>query len=233
MMTKIAARPRARVDAPHGGETRLLVGNVPWSLYETFLDSLPEGSPIRLAYDGRNMEIMTTGPLHDDYADLLDAFFKAVAGGLGILFKPQSQTTWKRPEIEQGIEADRCYYIDPAKIAAALAARETKSNDVRDYPNPDLAIEVDISPPQVDREGIYGAMRVAELWTFDGTILTISRLDEDGRYQPALASSFLPLRADQVPRWLLEEDLTDYDAWTQRIRTWAKTTLTEKRETPR
>jgi len=227
-MSTVAARSPARVGATQGGETRILVENVPWSLYETFLDSLAEGSPIRLAYDGRDMEIMTTGPLHDDYADLLDAFFKAVAGGLGIRFKPQSQTTWKRPEIEQGIESDRCYYIDPAKIAAALAARKTKSNDVKDYPNPDLAIEVDMSPPLVDREGIYAALKVAELWTFDGTVLRISRLDADGRYQPVAASNFLPLRADQVPRWLLEEDLSDYDAWTQRIRAWAKRTLKRK-----
>jgi Uma2 family endonuclease len=222
-MSTIAARPPARAAIPQAGETRILVENVPWRLYETFVDLLPEGSPVRLAYDGRDMEIMTTGPMHDDYADLLDTFFKAVAGGLGIRFKPQGQTTWKRPEIEKGIESDRCYFIDPAKIAAALVARESKSNDVKDYPNPDLAIEVDISPPQVDRQGIYAALKVAELWTFDGTILTISRLDEDGLYRTVDASGFLPLRADQVPRWLLEEDLFDYDSWTQSIRAWAKT----------
>jgi Uma2 family endonuclease len=210
------------------GETRILVEDVPWSLYEAFIDALPEGSPIRLAYDGKDLEVMTTGPLHDDYADLLDTFFKAVAGALGIRFKPQSQTTWKRPDVQKGIESDRCYDIDPAKIAAALAARNAKSNDVKDYPNPDLAIEVDISPPQVDRKGIYAALKVEELWTFDGETLIISRLDEHGRYQPVPASGFLPLWADQVPRWLLEEDLSDYDAWMQRIRASARLTLKDQ-----
>jgi Uma2 family endonuclease len=173
---------------------------------------------------------MVTGPLHDDFADLLDAFFKAVARGLGLRFKPQGQTTWKRPEIEKGLESDRCYYLDPAKIAAALAARKAGSNDVKDYPNPDLAIEVDISPPEADREAIYAAMRVTEVWTFDGAALTIRRLGEDGRYHVVEQSGFFPLRADQVPRWLLHEDLSDYTAWMDRVSAWARKSLkTRKR----
>jgi hypothetical protein len=80
----------------------------------------------------------------------------------------------------------------------------------------------------VDRQGIYAALKVEELWTFDGETLIISRLDEHGRYQPVLASGFLPLRADQVPRWLLEEDLSGYDAWTQRVREWARLTLRDQ-----
>ena len=101
-------------------------------------------------------------------------------------------------------------------------------NDAQDYPNPDLAIEVDLSPPKVDREGIYAALQVAELWTFDGTDLTISRLDENGQYRAVEKSSFLPVRASEVPRWIIEEDRSDYEAWTQRIRAWAKKTLKVK-----
>jgi hypothetical protein len=64
-------------------------------------------------------------------------------------------------------------------------------------------------------------MGVAEVWRFDGRTLTIERLDGSGRYQAVEASGFLPLRADQVPRWLLDEDLSDYEAWTRRVRAWA------------
>ena len=104
---------------------------------------------------------------------------------------------------------------------SALAALSRRSNNVLDYPNPDLAIEVDISVPQADRAGIYAALGVTELWIFDGESLTIERLDEHGRYQPVERSGFLPLRADKVPRWLLDEDLSDYEAWTRRVREWA------------
>jgi len=225
VMSTTLNETRSHLERPAGGETRILIPGVRWSFYETFVDALPEGSPVRLAYDGRDLEITVTGPLHHDFADLLDAFFKAVARGLGLRFKPQGQTTWKRPQIKKGLEADRCYYLEPAKIAAALAARRAGSNDVEDYPDPDLAIEVDISPPQADRAGIYAAMRVAEVWTFDGSALTIRKLGADGRYHVVEESGFLPLRADQVPQWLLHEDSSDYTAWMDRVSAWAKKSL--------
>ena len=41
------------------------------------------------------------------------------------------------------------------------------SNNIDDYPNPDLAVEIDISPPKIDRSGIYAALKVSELWRRD------------------------------------------------------------------
>ncbi len=55
-------------------------------------------------------------------------------------------------------------------------------SDIAEYPNPDLAIEIDISPPEVDREGIYKSLQVAEIWRFDGEEVTIEQLREDGTY---------------------------------------------------
>ena len=135
---------------------------------------LPERSPIRTAFDGRDMEIMVKGPVHDHFAELLGPVRHGGGGPTWIRIKPQGETTWIRPEIERGIEADKCYYLDPAKIAAALAAISRRVNDVAAYPNPDLAIEIDISAPKADRASIYAALGVAELWIFDGETLTIS-----------------------------------------------------------
>ena len=71
--------------------------------------------------------------------------------------------------------ADQCYYFLPEKLAADAAALERGSDDIADYPNPDLAIEVDISPPAVDRAGIYAALGVTEVWRFDGQDVVIER----------------------------------------------------------
>ncbi len=219
-MSTITVPPRRATPQPPG-ETRILVTDASWTLYEGFVKSLPENSAIRTAFDGRDMEIMVKGGIHDHFTELLGLFVMALAGQLGIRIKPQGEMTWMRPEIERGIEADKCYYLDPAKIASALANISGRVSDVAAFPNPDLVVEVDISVPKADRAGIYAALRVAELWIFDGETLTIERLDEQGRYQRVEQSGFLRVRADQVPRWLLDEDLSDYEAWTRRVREWA------------
>ncbi|HYV38362.1 MAG TPA: hypothetical protein VE988_21950, partial [Gemmataceae bacterium] len=46
----------------------------------------------------------------------------------------------------------------------------------------DLALEVDISYSTLDRMSIYAALRVPEVWRFDGHALTFHVLDSDGRY---------------------------------------------------
>ena len=167
MIQKVPARREAQLE----GETRILIPGMTFDQYATFVTWLPEGSHLRVAFDGKDMELMVTGPKHDEFAELLDTFLKAVAGELGVRYKPQRTTTWIRPEIERGLEADCCYYIAPAKFHAAMAASAAGSNNVADYPNPDLAFDIDISRPQADRKAIYAALQVTELWIFDGEAL--------------------------------------------------------------
>jgi hypothetical protein len=102
---------------------------------------------------------------------------------------------------------------------------ERKSNDVGDYPSPDLGVEIDIWPPKIDRLGIYAALRVPEIWQFGENTLIIGRSKEDGSYESVDASGFLPVRGDQVVRWVLEEDKSDVSAWMGRLREWIRTEL--------
>jgi Uma2 family endonuclease len=221
-MSTLTAIPPTRTTAP-GGETRICVPRATWSLYRSFVEQLPESTPIRVAFDGRSMEIMVKGPVHDHFAALLATFLESVAGVLGVRIKPMRETTWIRPEIERGIEADNCYYLDPEKISVAFQQIRRLSNDVANYPNPDLVVEVDISPPQADRMGIFAALGVTEVWIFDGQELTIHRLGPEKEYAAVERSGFFRVAAKVVAPWLLEEDHSDHEAWVQRVRAWAAT----------
>jgi Uma2 family endonuclease len=180
-----------------------------------------------MAFDGEDLEIMTKGVKHEDFRVLLGRFVSELCTELSIAQKSLGETTWKRVALSRGIEADHSYYFSPQKLAAAAAAKAKGSDEIADYPNPDLAIEVDISPPLVDRPGIYAALKVPEVWRFDGEVLTIEWLGPNGQYAALESSRWLPVRPDQVVPWLVEEDATDETAWARRLRGWIRSELTK------
>jgi hypothetical protein len=79
---------------------------------------------------------------------LFGRFVSRVTAALAIRRATLGETTWNRPEIARGLEADQCHYFTPEKIAADAQARARKSDDIADYANPDLAIEADLSQSQ-------------------------------------------------------------------------------------
>jgi Uma2 family endonuclease len=204
-------------------DRRVVFRGVDWAFYEKLVDSIPEGTHIHVDYDGRDLEVMSTGRKHGKRNKLLGQFVEAVAQVMSISYSSLADTTWKRPEVARGLQSDQCYYFLPEKLAIDAASLERDSDDIADYPNPDLAIEVDVSRPQVDRAGIYAALRVAEVWRLHGETLTIERLTPEGTYATVTSSGFLPVRAEEVRRWVIEEDATDESAWAQRLRAEMKT----------
>jgi Uma2 family endonuclease len=212
-------------------DLRVVIRNVDWAFYEQLVDSIPEGIHIHLDYDGKDLEIVSpTSILHDASRGLLGHFVEAVAEELEIPYKSAGQTTWKRPEVLRGLEADECYFFRDEKLSAVDNLRSRKSMKIADYPNPDLAIEVDISRSKVDRPGIYAALKVAEVWRFDGPreVVIIEVLGEDGVYHAAEQSTFLPVLAEEVRRWVVEEDSRDESAWARRLRAWVRAELASR-----
>jgi Uma2 family endonuclease len=210
-------------------EPRIGVPGVSFQVYETLVRGLPERTAIRVAYDGRSMEIMVKGPIHNDYARIFDRFITVVAEVLAISFEPLGETTWIRPEVERGLEADQCYIFDPAKLALVRDLLARRDNNIAGYPNPDLAVEVDLSTPQADRPSIYAALKVPELWVFDGETVNIQHLSVDGNYFDAGQSRFLPVYAEEATRWVVEEEVRPKRAWEERLRAWAAAELAGRR----
>ncbi len=67
-------------------------------------------------------------------------------------------TTFQREDLEKALEPDECYYI---QHAAETIGKERF--DLTVDPPPNLAIEIDISPPDIARQPIYGALGVPEV----------------------------------------------------------------------
>jgi Uma2 family endonuclease len=121
-----------------------------------------------------------------------------------IPFEPYGATTWQRPDLLRGLEADECYYVQSVpRIAGRIEL------DLTIDPPPDLAIEVEVASPLLDKVAVYGGLGVPELWRVraDGSC-DMFRLDTAGAYQPigvsvavppftpAVLSQYLRLRAE-------------------------------------
>jgi hypothetical protein len=120
-------------------------------------------------------------------------------------------------------EAYLCYYFDLAKLTAVASAAD--SDNVDDFPNPDLAVEVDVSPPKIDRSGIYAALEVPEFWRARKRSVSIEQLGPGGEYLAVARSRFLPVGSDDVTRWVFLEDSSDRLTWVDRLREWVRSEL--------
>ena len=78
-----------------------------------------------------------------------------------------------------------------------------------DYPTaPNLAIEMDASPPEVDRSSVYAELMHEEVWRFDGAEVKIEQLQTDGTYAEVPTSQYLPVSGVEICLWLLDDDAT-------------------------
>jgi Uma2 family endonuclease len=203
------------------GDQRTIFRGVDWHTYNQLSEATGEGQHVRLIYDGKDLEIiMVTGNIHEHYKELLAAIVRAVTMGRDLDYVGCGQTTWKTAI--RGLEADLSYYFDREKVRMAKEALARRSMDPADYSHPDLAIEIDMSPPQVDRPSIYKDLGVAEVWRLvRGQELIIEQLQADGSYASVEESRFLHIRAEDVLQWLNEAATEREAAWNRRLNQWA------------
>ncbi len=204
---------------PVSGGQRIVFRGVGRDAYESLSQAPSEGEHVRLAYDGEDLEIMVTGHLHENRKELLGKIVAAVTMWRRIPCVSCGEATWETPV--RGLQADLSYHFDPEKIRAAREALARNSTDQSDYPNPDLAVEIDVSGPKIDRPAIYAELRVAELWRLNRKGLVIEHLQADGSYAAVDESRFLGIRAEVILEWLSAEDRFDEQAWGLRLNQWA------------
>ncbi len=207
---------------PPTGDHTIVFRGVPWEVYDSLSDAIGEDLHVRLAYDGKDLEIMTTGNVHENLKESVGKLVHAVASWSRIRHVSCGETTWKSAAAERGLQADLSYCFDPEKVRTAREALGRGSMDPADYPWPDLAVEIDVSNPQIDRPSIYAALRVAEIWRIARDRKpVIEHLQPDGSYAPVQASRFLPLTADEIHELLTAEDIAREEDWYRRLNEWA------------
>jgi len=148
----------------------ILLDGVSWELYEQLLDVVGDRS-IRLTFDDGELEIMSPLREHEKCKKVIGGMIEVLSLELNIPIEPVGSTTFRRKLLAKGLEPDESYYIQHEP-----EVRGSGEIDLKRDPPPDLAVEIDITHRAIDRERIYAALGIPELWRFDGEHLSAFRL---------------------------------------------------------
>jgi Uma2 family endonuclease len=87
----------------------IVVGDISWSTYESFLADLRDQSAPRLFYDSGVLQIMSPSREHERYNRALALLVITAAEEMGIEVLDVGSTTYKREDLLGGIEPDSSF----------------------------------------------------------------------------------------------------------------------------
>ena len=169
---------------PEGGTLHLQ--DVSWEEYEELVERRDEVSHVRLSYDEGRLEIMSPSAEHERYARLFEHLIAILTEELNLEFDSCGSVTLRRQKKSKGTEPDDCFYI--RNLAQILGRKQI---NLETDPPPDLAIEIDITHPALDKLPIYAGLGVPEVWRYNGARVEFYRLVEEG-YAVIPASDLFP-----------------------------------------
>ena len=158
--------------------------------------------------------------MHEEAKYLLGCVIDTVTEELRIPRQGAGSTTWRREDLDRGLEPDACFYLANAERVRG------KAIDLSVDPPPDLAIEVDITRSSLDRMGVYAKLGIPEIWRYDGESLRVYLLQADGNYAETETSRSLPfLLPGEVARFLEQAGPMDHSEWGRQFRQWVRDEL--------
>jgi Uma2 family endonuclease len=205
---------------------RVILNQISWHTYEQLLAEMGNSRTIRLCYDRGLLEIMTPLLDHENPKRILEKFVDALAEERNLEILSVGSTTLKRPDLAKGAEPDSSFYIQNEPLV-----KGKNRIDLTTDPPPDLVIEIDISSSSVDREGIYAAMGVPEIWRCDRGVVKFLQLDA-GKYIIVERSLAFPLlSATEITKFLSQSQTLGETTLLRSFRAWVRQVLAETSST--
>ena len=199
------------------GDDRFTLSDVSWADYEKLLEVVGNRK-VFVTYDRGRVELVSPLWTHDNRSDLIGAMVRLIAEGLKVPIRGGGSTTFRRADLDRGIEPDKCFYV-----ANEARIRNNEDIDLAVDPPPDLCVEVEMSSRLLDRIGIYAALGVPELWRDNGRRLRTYSLAPDRTYVETAASVAFPtMTADRLNRYLDRARGLDETTWAGRVRRAAR-----------
>jgi Uma2 family endonuclease len=206
------------------GENRVVIRGVGWDGYQTLL-KLVGNQPVRLTYDRGDVELTLPIHKHERKRSRFGRIVRILADELNVPVMPMGSATWDRKDLEKALEADESFYLgDLQRI------RDPDDVDLEIDPPPDLAVEIEITCSALNRLGIYGALRVPEIWRFNGRDLKVLLREDDGSYrQSARSTAFPDVPMAEIERFAIMEEYRDENEWARQFREWVRAEVLPRR----
>jgi len=169
---------------PEGGTLHLQ--DVSWKDYEELVERRDEVSHVLLSYEQGWLEIASPSAQHEVYARVFAHLIAILTEQLNLEFGSLGSVTLRRQKKSKGTEPDDCFYI--RNLAQILGKKQI---NLETDPPPDLAIEIDVTHPTLDKLAIYAGLGVPEVWRYNGARVEFYRLTEEG-YVIIPASDLFP-----------------------------------------
>ncbi|AFZ05053.1 protein of unknown function DUF820 [Oscillatoria nigro-viridis PCC 7112] len=170
-------------------ENRVILKGVSWSTFKALLADVGDDRAWRIAYDGGVLEIRMPLEEHEEPKRLIESFVEAIVDELEIELRSLGSLTLEREDLTRAVEPDSCFYIQNESLVRG------RNINLPNDPPPDLAIESDYTNSSVNKDSIYAALGVPELWRYRRESLQVYHL-VDGKYEMcdrSLAFPFLPV----------------------------------------
>jgi len=202
-------------------EQRIILQDVSWRTYEDLLTDCEDRSSPRLTYDRGVLEIMSPSAEHEEYNRTISMLVEVVAEELSIDIRNLGSTTFKRDDLLRGTEPDSCFYIQNTDRITVKT-----SVDLSTDPPPDLVIEIDITRDSLDKLSLYEAIKVPEIWRFDGDKVSLFRLAGDTYEETERSAAISILTADVIQDFVRKSKSAGRTAWLKGLRQWVREHLT-------
>jgi Uma2 family endonuclease len=204
-------------------DQHMAVTELTWEDYEQLLDWRDAGRrPVRITFDSGRLEVMTHGNRHERYKGLLGRVVSVLCEELNVPMVLGGNCTIRREDLDRGFEPDDWFYLG-STATRMTEATATRALDFRTDPPPDLAIEIEITRNILDRIPLYAAVKILELWRFDGTRFDIWALQSNGSYALAESSRYFPaVTAAAINGCLIDLATVDDTARLRRFREWIR-----------
>ena len=198
----------------------VLIAPVSWGEYLWFDAQRDYLRPnVKLVYADGRLEFMATSFAHDRHSRRVHDVVKVVAEELGVVLIAGGGMTLNRDDLESGLQADECFYIQSVE-----AVRFLDEIDLATHPPPDLAVEVDRTNSSIPKEPIYRRLGVPELWRVEANAVTFRVRQSDGTYADQPNSRAFPLVSSaDLTRLVFAHTGLDDITFIRNVRNWVRT----------